>query len=43
MEKVIAILISAIIFYKFISINDIILIMLSAKNLVLSMFSSNLD
>ena len=35
--------ISAIIFYRFISINDIISIMLSAKNLVLSVSSSNLN
>ena len=35
--------ISAIIFYRFISIDDIILIMLSAKNLVLSVSSSNLN
>ena len=32
-----------IIFYRFISINDIISIMLSAKNLVLSVSSSNLN
>ena len=37
------ILISVIIFYRFISINDIISIMLSAKNLVLSVSGSNLD
>ena len=35
--------ISAIIFYRFISINNIISIMLSAKNLVLSVSSSNLN
>ena len=35
--------ISAIIFYRFISINDIISIMQSAKNLVLSVSSSNLN
>ena len=35
--------ISAIIFYRFISIEDIISIMLSAKNLVLSVSSSNLN
>ena len=35
--------ISAIIFYRFISIYDIISIMLSAKHLVLSVSSSNLN